>query len=107
MQGPECTSHAPKYSPEFLDSYLRAERVVLARHFGRPLDKVRVRGVRVRNVTSTTGEAEVVYDLPEAKVENSNWVLYRLHDGRLKVANCNAPIGGESSGAVPAPSPST
>jgi hypothetical protein len=107
MQGPECTSDAPKYSAEFLDNYLRAERLVMGRHFGRSLDKVRIRGVRIRNVTSTTGEAEVVYDLPESKVGNDNWVLYRLHDGRLKVANCNAPIGGESSGAASPPSTSS
>jgi hypothetical protein len=106
LQGPECTAHAPKYPAEFLNEYLRGERLVLARHVGRPLDKVRIRGVRVRNVTSTTGEAEVVYDLPDAKVGNDNWVLYRLHDGQLKVANCNAPIGGESS-SISSPPPST
>jgi hypothetical protein len=107
MQGPECTpSTAPKYPAGFLEKYLRAERVALARHLGRPLNRVRIRSVRVRNVTTTSGEAEVVYDLPEDKVGNDNWVTYRLHDGRLRVADCNAPIGGESS-AASAPTSST
>lgn len=72
----------------------------MRRRLGRPLDAIGVRGVRVRNVTATTGEAEVQYDLPRSVVGNDNWVEFRLENGRWKVSNCHAPIGGESSSST-------
>jgi len=72
----------------------------MRRRLGRPLDAIGGRAVRVRNVTATTGEAEVQYDLPRSVVGNDNWVEFRLENGRWKVSNCHAPIGGESSSST-------
>ena len=70
-------------------------------HFGRPLRAIKIRVVVVRDVTATTGDALVEYDLPAAVVGNDNWVSYAVHSGRWKVADCRAPIGGESTPANP------
>jgi hypothetical protein len=80
-----------------VSQYLRTERAVMRKYYGRPLDKIKITRVVVRNVTSTTGEALVEYDLPSAVVGNDNWVSYTVHDGRWKVSDCHAPIGGSSS----------
>src|SRR5207253_10353186 len=85
------------------NQYLSADRVVMQRVFGRPLDKIKITRVAVRNVTSTSGEALVEYDLPATVVGNDNWVHYTLHNGRWKVSDCHAPIGGSkisTSGTV-------
>jgi hypothetical protein len=98
LQGPECKIPASSTLPESTTAlYLRGLRAVMRQHFGRDLDKIRIRGVSLRNVTTTSGEAEVRYDLPRSKVGNDNWVEYKLHDGQWKVADCKAPIGGNSS----------
>lgn len=78
----------------------------MAKHFGRPLDTIVMVRVLVRHVTRSRGEALVEYDLPAAVVGNDNWVTYAMHDGRWKVSDCNAPIGGSSSsGSSTAPAP--
>jgi hypothetical protein len=80
----------------------------MQKHFGGSLDKIRITGVTVRNVTGTSGEALVDYDLSARVVGNDNWVEYTIHEGRWKVSDCHAPIGGESSsasGMVTAPTP--
>jgi hypothetical protein len=62
----------------------------------------------VRNVTDTSGEAEVQYDLPASAVGNDNWVTFERHNGHWKVSDCHAPIGGSSSsssGTATAPPP--
>jgi len=109
LQGPECADHSGTTLPiRTVNQYLRGERVVMQKYVGRPLDEISVRGVVVRNVTSTTGEALVGYDLPAALVGNDNWVGYTVHGGRWKVSDCHAPIGGSSSsgsGTVTAPTP--
>jgi cellulase/cellobiase CelA1 len=75
-------------------------RAQIERHIGIPLDQIKVRGVLVRDVTPTGGGAELQYNLPVSKAGNDNWVTYALHDHRLKVADCHAPIGGSSSSAT-------
>jgi hypothetical protein len=98
LQGPECTSPSePTIAASTVSMYLRGMRVGMQAHFGLPLDKIRIRGVVVRNVTATTGDALVEYDLPAAVVGNDDWVSYAVHAGRWKVADCHAPIGGEST----------
>jgi hypothetical protein len=98
LQGPECKAPANSTLPkETVALYFRGLRRVMRHLLGRPLDKIRIRGVEVRNITSTSGEAQVLYDLPKSKVGNDNWVEFRLHHGRWKVANCHAPIGGNST----------
>ena len=80
----------------------------MQRYFGRPLDKIKNTRVVVRNVTSTSGEALVEYDLPATVVGNDNWVSYTVHNGRWNVSDGHAPIGGSKiskTGSVTAPSP--
>jgi hypothetical protein len=101
MQGSECRPRsAERLDRATVASYLRGLRAVMRRRLGRPLDAIGVRAARVRNVTATTGEAEVQYDLPRSVVGNDNWVEFRLENGRWKVSNCHAPIGGESSSST-------
>ncbi len=104
MQGPECAPDtSTTYSERFLANYLRAERVMWAHELGMPLTTIRVRRVLVRNVAPTGGETEVVSNVPASKAGNDNWVTFALHDHRLKVADCHAPIGGSSSPSSASP----
>jgi hypothetical protein len=109
LQGPECADHTGDTVPVgTVRQYLRGERAVLAKHLGRPLEKITISRIALRNVTSTSGDALVEYDLPADVVGNDNWVTYAIHDGRWKVSDCHAPIGGSSSsasGTVTAPAP--
>jgi len=108
MQGPECAANtSTTFSEHFLTMYLQAEREVMRRHFGVDPGAIKIRGVLVRNVTANRGEAEVQYELPESTTGNYNWVTYELLDGRWKVADCHAPIGGSASSASSATAPST
>ena len=109
LQGPECADHSGTTLPtRTVSQYLRGERAVMAKYLGRPLDRIKITGVAVRNVTGSSGDALVEYDLPAKLVGNDNWVSYAIHDGRWKVSDCQAPIGGSSSsatGSVTAPTP--
>lgn len=69
---------------------------------GASLRSVRITGIRVRNVTAATGDAEVQYALPESVVGNDNWVSYGYQAGQWKVTSCRAPFGGSSQGPSPA-----
>jgi hypothetical protein len=102
FQGPECASEEsspvwPQDTPAF--STFRT----LLNQLGRSPKTVKIRGVRVRNLTAMSGEAEVEYNLPAAVVGNSNWVTFKKHNGQWKVADCHLPIGGNAQNAVPAP----
>lgn len=98
LQGPECRPRsATTIAPSFASSYWRRLQSQLQTHLGRPLDQIKIRGVATRDVAATTGDALVEYDLPAAVVGNDNWVMYAVHGGRWQVADCHAPIGGESS----------
>lgn len=107
MQGPSCAGTTPTtIDAHVADGYLRATRAEMTGRFGRAPDRIEILGVSVRNVTATRGEAEVRYDLPRSVTGNDNWVEYERVDGKWKVADCHAPIGGEStssSGSSPAP----
>jgi len=85
------------------EAELRQLRGNIQRLIGVAPSAIKTRGVRVRNVTARSGEAEVQYDAPPAVVGNDNWVTYELHGGRWKVADCYAPIGGNSSSASSTP----
>ena len=80
-----------------MEGYLGEMRAEMERFTRVPLASIRVNGVHVRNVTATTGDAEVQYDLPPSSVGNDNWVTYGYQNGQWKVTNCHAPIGGEST----------
>jgi len=103
MEGPECRKPSSTTAPRaVMDAYLAGQRRMMRSTLGVPLRKVPVRGVEVRDVTETSGSAQVLYDLPESKVGNYNWVEFRLHGGTWKVSDCHAPIMGHSSAATPA-----
>ena len=56
-------------------------------------------------LAACAGTTEVRYDLPRSVTGNDNWVEYERVDGRWKVADCHAPVGGESTssyGSAPA-----
>jgi hypothetical protein len=102
LEGPECAPQSnTTVAARTATVYLRGMRTEMRAHLG-PLDRIKILGVDVRNVTDTSGEALVEYDLPAAVVGNDNWVSYAVHDGRWKVADCHAPIGGSSSSATSA-----
>ena len=61
-----------------------------------PLDRIRITSVQLRQVTATSGQAQVDYDLPFTVVGNDNWVTYQYLNGQWKETNCHAPIGGDS-----------
>lgn len=74
-------------------------RLELQHTLGTPLRVIRITGVRTRNMTATTGDAEVLYALPAAVAGNDNWVSYGYQHGKWKVTDCHYPIGGESVSA--------
>ena len=82
-----------------MESYLSAMRTAVEHYLGTPLRSVRITGVRVRNVTAESGDAEVQYALPASVVGNDNWVSYGYQEGTWKVTSCHAPIGGASRSA--------
>jgi hypothetical protein len=95
LEGSQCRS-GPRYSPTILNDYLKGMRLELQHALGTPLRSIRITGVRTRNVTATTGDAEVLYALRPAVVGNDNWVSYGYQHGKWKVTSCRYPIGGES-----------
>jgi hypothetical protein len=99
MEGASCSS-TPTAAPTALKADLRAERAEMEHYLRVPLPSIRIEGVQVREVTATTGEAEVHYALPASVVGNDNWVSYGYQDGQWKVTDCHAPIGGESSSPI-------
>lgn len=92
MEGVECRTHA---NLSLTEAYLQATPAAMQRYVGQPLASLRIIGVETRDMTSTSGQAEVEYGLRTATAGNDNWVTYHL--GGSKAANCHAPIGGESS----------
>ena len=95
MEGAQCLPTNSTNSTG-MASYLTGMRSAMEQHLGTPLNSIRITGVQVRNVTATTGDAEVQYSLPASVVGNDNWVSYGYQDGKWKVTNCHAPIGGSS-----------
>jgi hypothetical protein len=91
--------------PTLTESQLSGLRSIITRMVGRPLDQVHITSIETRDVTTTRGEAEAVYDLPESATGNDNWLEYRYADGRWRVDGCKLTIGGSSeqaSGSAPA-----
>jgi len=104
MEGTSCLSGTPTLNPTLLEAYLGGLRAEMEHHLGVPLGTIRITGVRLRNVTAISGEAEVEYDLPASSVGNDNWVTYQYQGGHWKETNCHAPIGGESQSVAASPS---
>jgi hypothetical protein len=98
LEGASCLS-TPTLAPTAVKAYLRAQRAEMEHYLAVPLASIRIKGVQVREVTATTGDAEVQYALPASVIGNDNWVSYGYQDGQWKVTDCHAPIGGESSSA--------
>jgi hypothetical protein len=55
--------HQLAVSPDEASAGLKKIRVGMVDRFGRALNKIKIRGVLVRKVTGTSGEAEVQYNL--------------------------------------------
>jgi hypothetical protein len=98
MEGSQCRS-GPHYGPTVLSAYLKGMRSALQHTLGTPLGSIRITGVRTRQVTATTGQAEVLYALPTAVVGNDNWVSYGYQRGMWRVTSCHYPIGVKSVSA--------
>jgi hypothetical protein len=98
MEGTQCRS-GPTVSPKIKEEYLKGMRATMQKYIGHRLSSIRITGIRTRNVTPNTGDAEVEYALPARAVGNDNWVSYGYQGGRWKVTSCHAPIGGEDSSA--------
>ena len=98
MEGAPCLSPTTASSMG-MESYLTGMRAALEQHLGASLGSIGIKGVHVRNVTATTGDAEVQYSLPASVVGNNNWVSYGYQNGKWKVTSCHAPIGGDSQSA--------
>jgi len=97
LEGAQCLS-TPAVDAAMGAGLLAATRtLMMERHLDAPLASIRITGVQLRNVTATTGEAEVQYALPAGVAGSDNWVQYGYQDGQWKVTNCRPPIGGESS----------
>jgi len=99
----EISEMSPQCRP-LPQQYVKQYREDILREFGvNPI--ATIRGVLTRNVTASSGEAEVQYDLPESLTGNDNWVLYDRSGGKWKLDECIEPIGGvgsSTSGTVPA-----
>jgi hypothetical protein len=108
LQGPECLTGV-KPTPANIPAAaaaLQQERSGLEQHVGMSMAAVqaKITGASVRNVTDTTAEATVEYDLPASVTGNDNWVTYELIDGKWKVQDCRPPFGGSgdsASGSAP------
>ena len=70
---------------------LPSAEVTWQRQLGVSFSSIRVTGVDVRDVTPTSAQAEVTFNLP---VGNDNWVHYVLDDGKWSVGGeCVVPVG--------------
>lgn len=96
MEGAQCRTGKPA-SSALRNAYLRGMRAALRAHLRTPLRDVRITGVETRDVTATTGDADVEFGLPASVVGNDNWVSYGYQRGAWRVTNCHYPIGGEST----------
>jgi hypothetical protein len=88
---PECRS----------TDHITAQNLPLLRmswehQFGFSFDKVQITGVRIRDVTRTSAQAEVEYN--ESAAGNYNWVTYIFDHDRWEVGGqCATPIGNSES----------
>lgn len=98
LDGPQCRpATSSTINARAAAAELQQLRDQIQLRTGLAPDAIKIRGVLTRNVTANRGEAEVQYDLPQSVAGNDNWVTYEVHEGQWKVADCNAPIGGNSS----------
>jgi hypothetical protein len=70
-EGASCLS-TPTVTPSVAEAYLRSQRAAMEHELGVPLASIRTDGVQVRDVTATSGDAEVHYALPASIVGNDN-----------------------------------
>jgi hypothetical protein len=114
LQGPACTVPPPTTKAGVAAAGLQLQRMraELQARLGRRLDRIKIRRVVTRSVSSggsATGQASVRYDLPPSVAGTDNWVTYAAYNGRWMVEDCIPPIGGNSasgsssSSATPTP----
>jgi hypothetical protein len=88
---PECRS-----SDHVVSEVLPIARSMWASLMGISLSRIRTTGVRVRDLTATSAQAEVEYNTPKAG--NDNWVTYVLDKGHWLVGGqCATPVGNSQS----------
>jgi hypothetical protein len=84
---PECRS-----SDHGSSETLSLARSLWGSLMGVPLGRIRATGVKVRDLTTTSAQAEVEYNT--AKAGNSNWVTYVIDKGHWLVGGqCVTPMG--------------
>lgn len=89
LLSPECLS-----SDHITSQLLPAGRSDWEGIVGVSFQDIRITGVRIRDVTRTTAQAEVEFSIPTREAGNDNWVSYQLIDGEWRVAGqCSLPIG--------------
>ena len=76
----------------------RRLRVALQHRMGVSFASIKIRGVLVRNLSATGGEAEVQYDLPPSVAGDDNWMRYRFDGVRWVPIHCGPPIGISAEG---------
>jgi hypothetical protein len=104
LQGPQCVGSGLTASNRHIAiAELQQMRAAMQAHLGVAPRDVKIRGVLIRNMTATSGEAQVEYALPQTAAGNDNWVAYELDRGQWKVADCHAPIGGSGSSGSATP----
>jgi hypothetical protein len=86
---PDISTAADRKASEL---YLQHIRTVLRSEMQMDLKAVKIRSVALRNVTASSGEALVEYELPPSAVGIENWVNYRLNDGQWRVVACQLPV---------------
>jgi hypothetical protein len=81
MEGAQCLSTIST-NPTGMESYLTGMRTAMEQHLDAPLGSIRITGVQVRNVTATSGDAEVRYALPALATTTGFRMDTRTESGR-------------------------
>jgi hypothetical protein len=94
LQGPKCLTGEPlnDENRERAEADLEQLRNALQDALDVSPDDIELRDVAVRNVTETSGQASVQYNLTSPSLSSDNWVTYELADGSWKVSDCMPPI---------------
>jgi hypothetical protein len=73
---------------------IRTMRANFEHQMGVSFASITIRGVLLRSLTATSGEADVQYDLPDSVAGNDNWIRYKFNGVEWTPIDCFPPIGG-------------
>jgi hypothetical protein len=90
---------SPEVPPPAVDDpswapMIRTMRANFEHQMGVSFSSIKILGVLLRNLTPTSGEAEVQYDLPSSVAGDDNWIRYKFDGGQWSPLDCFPPIGG-------------